>query len=44
MEKGTPHYKLSVIKHLIAMNHVRATSSAFSGARELGIVDLAGMC
>ena len=44
MEKGTPHCKLSVVKALIAADRVRATASAFSGARELGIHDLAGMC
>ncbi|MFM8899593.1 MAG: type II toxin-antitoxin system MqsR family toxin [Burkholderiales bacterium] len=44
MEKGTPHCKLHVVKALIEAGHVRATASAFSGARELGINDLAGMC
>ena len=44
MEKGTPHCKLSVVKALIEADHVRATASAFNGARELGINDLAGMC
>ena len=44
MEKGTPHNKLSVVKALIAAGQVRATASAFSGARELGIGDLDGMC
>ena len=44
MEKGTPHCKLPVIKALIEAGQVRATASAFNGARELGINDLAGMC
>lgn len=44
MEKGTPHCKLSVVKALIKAGQVRATASAFGGARELGINDLAGMC
>lgn len=44
MEKGTPHCKLSVVKALIEAGQVRATASAFNGARELGINDLAGMC
>lgn len=44
MEKGTPHCKLPVIKALIEAGQVRATASAFNGARELGINDLDGMC
>ena len=44
MEKGTPHCKLPVVKSLIEADQVRATASAFNGARELGITDLAGMC
>lgn len=44
MEKGTPHCKLSVVKALIEVGKVNATASAFNGARELGINDLAGMC
>jgi motility quorum-sensing regulator / GCU-specific mRNA interferase toxin len=44
MEKGTPHCKLSVVKALIEAGQVRATASAFNGARELGIYDLDGMC
>ncbi|MBI2779757.1 MAG: type II toxin-antitoxin system MqsR family toxin [Gammaproteobacteria bacterium] len=44
MEKGTPHCKLPVIKTLIEAGQVRATASAFNGARELGINDLDGMC
>ena len=44
MEKGTPHCKLPVVQALVAAGMVRATASAFSGARDLGINDLAGMC
>lgn len=44
MEKSTPHYKLSVALALVAAGDVRATGSAYAGARELGINDLAGMC
>lgn len=44
MEKGTPHSKLPTVKALIEVGQVRATASAFSGARALGINDLAGMC
>ena len=44
MEKGTPHCKLSKVKNLVETGKVRATASAFNGARELGINDLAGMC
>lgn len=44
MERGTPHCKLPVVKSLIEAGQVRATASAFNGARELGIYDLAGMC
>jgi len=44
MEKSTPHCKLSVVKTMIEAGKVNATASAFSGARELGINDLAGMC
>lgn len=44
MEKGTPHCKLHTVKALVLAQKVRATASAYSGARELGIVDLAGMC
>ena len=44
MEKGVPHRKLSVVKALIQADKVSATASAFSGARDLGINDLAGMC
>jgi motility quorum-sensing regulator/GCU-specific mRNA interferase toxin len=44
MEKGTPHCKLPVIKALVEAGQVRATASAYSGARELSINDLNGMC
>lgn len=44
MEKATPHCKLSVIKALVADGQVSATATAYNGARELGINDLAGMC
>lgn len=44
MEKGAPHCKLSVVKVLIEADKVKATASAFNGARDLGINDLAGMC
>ncbi len=44
MEKATPHCKLPVVKALIEAGKVKATASAFSGARELGINDLGGMC
>jgi motility quorum-sensing regulator / GCU-specific mRNA interferase toxin len=44
MEKNTPHCKLSIVKDLIKSDKVRATMSAFNGARQLGINDLAGMC
>ena len=44
MEKRTPHCKLAVVQALVESGHVRATASAFGGALELGINDLAGMC
>jgi len=44
MEKGSPHCKLPVVKALVAAGRVRATASAYNGARELGIHDLSGMC
>lgn len=44
MEKGTPHCRLTVVHDLVRRGQVRATASAFSGARELGINDLGGMC
>jgi len=33
-----------VVKGLVTAGQVKATASAFEGARELGINDLAGMC
>jgi motility quorum-sensing regulator/GCU-specific mRNA interferase toxin len=44
MEKGTPHCKLADVKTLVEAGKVKATASAFSGARSLGIHDLDGMC
>lgn len=44
MEKSTPHCKLSVVQDMVERGQVRATATAFSGALELGINDLAGMC
>ena len=44
MEKGKPHHKLHAIKDLVKSGRVRATATAFEGALELGIPDLAGMC
>lgn len=44
MEKRIPHCKLAVVKALVEAGRVNATASAFSGARDLGITDLAGMC
>ena len=44
MEKRTPHCKLAVVHALVEGGQVRATASAFGGALELGIHDLAGMC
>jgi motility quorum-sensing regulator / GCU-specific mRNA interferase toxin len=43
MEKSTPHCKLIVVKTLIEAGKVKATASAFSGARDMGIGNLAGM-
>lgn len=36
MEKGTPHTRLHIIKQKVREGKVRATSSAFEGADELG--------
>ena len=44
MVKGTPYCKLPVVKALIEAGRVKATASAFGGARDLGINDLVGMC
>jgi len=39
-----PHCKLAVLQGMVRRGQVRATASAFSGARELGIDNLAEMC
>ncbi|MCL2022530.1 MAG: type II toxin-antitoxin system MqsR family toxin [Betaproteobacteria bacterium] len=44
MEKRTPHYRLTTVKSMVKTGDVRATASAYQGARELGIDDLDGMC
>ena len=44
MEKSIPPCKLPVIKALVEAGQVRATATAYNGARELGINDLTGMC
>jgi motility quorum-sensing regulator/GCU-specific mRNA interferase toxin len=44
MEKRTPHCKLAAVKALVEAGKVRATASAYNGAREIGINDLTGMC
>lgn len=44
MEKSTPNCHLPAVKTLVEAGKVKATASAFSGARDLGINDLAGMC
>jgi len=44
IKKGTPHCKLADLKTLVEAGKVKATASAFSGARSLGINDLDGMC
>ena len=44
MEKNVPHCKLTVAKAYVEANEVRATASAYNGARELGIDDLSGIC
>lgn len=36
MEKPTPHYKLEVVKKLLAAGKVRSTASALAGAAALG--------
>lgn len=43
-EKRTPHFKLSMVKQLVDAGSVRATASAYEGALDLGIRDMAGMC
>ncbi len=42
MEKGMPHYQLSILKALIHDGHVRATNIARKGATSLGF-DFDGM-
>ena len=42
MEKNTPHYKLVLVRKLLAEGRVRTTASALSGAAALGM-DYAGM-
>lgn len=44
MKKGTPHCNLATVRTLIEAGKVKATASAYSGARELGIHNLDGMC
>jgi motility quorum-sensing regulator/GCU-specific mRNA interferase toxin len=44
MEKRIAHCKLKVVKTLIEAGRVKATVSAYNGARDLGIHDLDGMC
>ena len=44
MEKSTPHCKLTLVRSLIEADKVRATVSAFIGARELGLYSLSEMC
>ena len=44
MEKSTPHCKLPFVKALVDAGKVRATATAYNGARELGVNDLDGMC
>jgi motility quorum-sensing regulator / GCU-specific mRNA interferase toxin len=42
--KEPPHCKLTLVKAMVTAGKVRATAGAYSGARELGICDLDGMC
>jgi motility quorum-sensing regulator / GCU-specific mRNA interferase toxin len=44
MEKRTPHCKLTLIHALIQQGKVRATTTAFAGARELDIEGMTGIC
>lgn len=44
MEKRTPHCKLTAVKALVEAGRVNATATAYAGARDLGINDLAGIC
>lgn len=43
MEKGIAHYRLEEVKRLIDEGMVRATKSAFEGARDVRIFSLADM-
>ncbi|ADJ64013.1 type II toxin-antitoxin system MqsR family toxin [Herbaspirillum seropedicae] len=44
MEKHTAHCKLPVVRKLIEAGKVKATATAFQGARACGIGDLDGIC
>ena len=44
MEKSTPHCNLTLVRSLIEADKVRATASAFIGARDLGLYSLSEMC
>lgn len=44
MEKSTAHCKLIAIRALVKNGQVKATASAFAGARKLGINNLSEMC
>jgi motility quorum-sensing regulator/GCU-specific mRNA interferase toxin len=44
MEKKTAHYPLAKAHAFIAQGRVRATGTAFEGARALGIDTLDGLC
>lgn len=37
MEKGTPHFRLSVVKWLLQSGQVRTTMSSIQGAQALGL-------
>lgn len=44
MEKHTAHCKLPLLRSLIESGRVRATATAFQGARACGIDNLEGIC
>jgi motility quorum-sensing regulator/GCU-specific mRNA interferase toxin len=44
MEKAVAHYRLFEVKQRVEAGQVRATASAFRGARDLGIENLSGIC
>ncbi len=44
MEKSIPHNKLAIVKSMVQAGQVRATGSAFQGARGVGVFSLGGMC